>query len=72
MLDNFFKSLKEDAPRELVRIVHYGDSQIEGDRMTEYLRYRLQKKFGGCGVGTVPPTEIKGIRSSLVNNSPIL
>ena len=65
VLDNFFASLQREASNQLVRIVHYGDSQIEGDRMTEYLRNRLQKKFGGCGVGTVPPTEIKGIRSTI-------
>ena len=37
-----------------VRIMHYGDSQIEGDRITSFLRNRLQKKFGGMGVGMVP------------------
>jgi len=35
VLDKFFASLQKDAPNELVRIVHYGDSQIEGNRMTE-------------------------------------
>ncbi|MDR0711768.1 MAG: hypothetical protein LBF67_05445 [Prevotellaceae bacterium] len=39
--------------RELVRILHYGDSQLEADRMTRYLRNELQKEFGGGGVGYV-------------------
>jgi hypothetical protein len=39
--------------RELVRILHYGDSQLEADRMTMYLRTQLQKEFGGGGVGYV-------------------
>ncbi|MDR1416974.1 MAG: hypothetical protein LBJ57_06110 [Prevotellaceae bacterium] len=39
--------------RELVRILHYGDSQLEADRMTMYLRGQLQKEFGGGGVGYV-------------------
>ncbi|MDR3367013.1 MAG: hypothetical protein LBO71_08635 [Prevotellaceae bacterium] len=39
--------------RELVRILHYGDSQLEADRVTAYLRDRLQQEFGGGGVGYV-------------------
>ncbi len=38
-----------------VRILHFGDSQIEGDRVSSYLRTRLQKEFGGAGVGLVSP-----------------
>lgn len=66
VLDNFFNALKSlDTKPELIRIVHYGDSQIEGDRISEYLRNRFQTKFGGCGVGMVPVTEIKNIRSTM-------
>jgi len=36
-----------------LRIIHYGDSQIENDRMTSLLRLRLQKAFGGYGCGLV-------------------
>ena len=38
----------------VLRVLHYGDSQIENDRMTALLRYRLQRIFGGSGVGMVP------------------
>jgi hypothetical protein len=35
------------------RILHFGDSQIENNRMTALIRYRLQKHFGGSGTGLV-------------------
>jgi len=48
----FFQSLyKLKDAHDLIRILHYGDSQIEGDRITGFLRYKLQAKFGGSGVG---------------------
>lgn len=37
-----------------VRVIHFGDSQIEGDRMTNFIRNELQKKFGGQGSGLHP------------------
>lgn len=36
-----------------LRIVHYGDSQIENDRMTSLIRQNFQKVFGGYGCGIV-------------------
>ncbi len=44
----------ENAKNEKVRIIHYGDSQIEEDRMSNYLRAAVQDTFGGYGVGLVP------------------
>ena len=44
----------EGAKDKKVRIIHYGDSQIEEDRMSSYLRAALQEKFGGYGVGLLP------------------
>lgn len=37
-----------------IRILHYGDSQIEMDRMSSRLRHYFQRKFGGGGVGMMP------------------
>ena len=37
-----------------VRILHYGDSQIEGDRITATIRNYMQKKYGGKGIGFLP------------------
>lgn len=41
-------------PHNKLRIMHYGDSQLEGDRITSVLRERLQSIFGGGGVGLIP------------------
>ncbi len=37
-----------------VRVAHYGDSQIELDRISQDLREALQVKFGGRGTGMFP------------------
>ena len=50
ILYSFFKKL-DNAKTKKVRIMHYGDSQIEADRITSRLRERLQKEFGGYGAG---------------------
>ena len=41
-----------------LRIMHYGDSQLEGDRITAYLRNKLQSQFGGSGPGLVAVADI--------------
>jgi alginate O-acetyltransferase complex protein AlgI len=38
-----------------IRIMYYGDSQLEGDRITSYLRLSLQKEYGGTGPGLILP-----------------
>jgi alginate O-acetyltransferase complex protein AlgI len=38
-----------------IRIMYYGDSQIEGDRISSYLRMALRKKYGGTGPGLFLP-----------------
>lgn len=55
LLQRFF-SAAEDANTgsRPLRILHYGDSQLENDRMTSLLRFRVQKVFGGSGCGMVP------------------
>jgi len=50
-LARFFQKLHEDST---ARVMHYGDSQIEGDRITSYIRNKLQVKFGGTGLGLRP------------------
>lgn len=51
---------------QLIRALHLGDSQIEGDRITSYLRERFQRQFGGCGLGLVPITEPFDSRNNLM------
>ena len=46
----FFEKLQRASSRK-VRVMHYGDSQIEADRISGRLRERLQKEFGGNGAG---------------------
>ena len=52
-LDAFFEKMQNAGNRHL-RIMHYGDSQIECDRISGILRQEFQEEFGGCGVGLVP------------------
>lgn len=52
-LDGLWETLQQASTRH-VRIMHYGDSQIECDRITSLLRQRFQDEFGGTGVGLVP------------------
>lgn len=53
-----FKELRQlSSNKDLIRIMHYGDSQIEGDRITSYIRFKMQQKFGGQGVGLIPASQ---------------
>ncbi len=56
-MNRFFAAL-DNAKNKKVRIMHYGDSQIEADRITSYLRNELQKKFGGYGTGMFPIIQV--------------
>lgn len=51
-LARFFSVLKQ-SNKNKIRILHFGDSQIEGDRMTSFIRERMQEKFGGLGPGFI-------------------
>lgn len=51
--DPVFRQM-EGATDHLVRVVHYGDSQIELDRISQDLREALQERFGGSGTGLFP------------------
>jgi hypothetical protein len=51
----FFRELAESlVNKQGIHILHYGDSQLEGDRITDYLRSRFQAEFGGSGPGILP------------------
>jgi len=49
-LNSFYDALKNSNSKK-IRIAHFGDSGIEGDLITADLRERLQKIYGGRGVG---------------------
>ena len=58
-LHAFFTKLKNVASQKgKISILHYGDSQIEGDRMTSYIRQKIQNQFGGNGPGLVPAVNV--------------
>lgn len=52
-LAKFYAAI-DHARTHPVRVVHYGDSQIEEDRMTLSIRRALQERYGGGGVGLIP------------------
>ena len=52
-LQGFLDSL--NYPAGQIRVMYYGDSQIEGDRFTSYLRYALRKRHAGTGPGLFLP-----------------
>jgi alginate O-acetyltransferase complex protein AlgI len=52
-LQGFNDSLRYS--RGQLRVMYYGDSQIEGDRITSYLRNTLRKGHGGTGPGLFLP-----------------
>ncbi|MBQ0015824.1 MAG: hypothetical protein KBT04_02430 [Bacteroidales bacterium] len=53
--------------KRTIRILHYGDSQIEMDRLTNRIRAAMQHQFGGGGPGLQPFAPI--IRSATVQHS---
>ena len=76
--DDLFAAM-ERAKKEqrVIRVLHYGDSQIEMDRMSDRLRTHLQERFGGGGPGLIPFATIIPSRSvnqysrgGLVHQSP--
>ncbi len=51
-LHDFFRNAEEAKKAgKTIRVLHMGDSQIEGDRITRYIRESLQERFGGSGPG---------------------
>lgn len=54
--DRFFLHLElAELDSTVVHIVHYGDSQLEEDRISATIREDLQDEFGGAGPGMMPP-----------------
>lgn len=54
VMDGVFSALEQQSQTEMLHILHYGDSQIELDRISGYFRQALQEQFGGYGVGLLP------------------
>lgn len=73
-LGAFYASLAESG-QKVVRVVHYGDSQIEEDRMSQQIREALQNRYGGQGCGLMPLAQTipnKTVKQQLrMNNRPV-
>lgn len=54
----FFEKLERLSREGRVRILHFGDSQIESHRISGYLNRRFQQRYGGSGPGWVPVVEV--------------
>ena len=54
---------------ENVRVLHFGDSQLEGDRITMQLRDAYQREYGGTGFGYVALEPLVAPSSLAFNNS---
>lgn len=56
--DGFFEQIQTaKSLQKVIRILHYGDSQIELDRISFNLRKYFQEKFGGGGPGLLPAVQ---------------
>ena len=51
LLYPFFRTVHQNR---LVRVLHYGDSQIEADRISSTIRNHFQMLYGGRGPGFLP------------------
>jgi hypothetical protein len=73
ILNDFFETLhyleKNKGKDTLVRVLHFGDSQLEGDRITTNLRDRFQDQFGGCGTGILNIVDKMNSKLSIVQNT---
>ena len=67
--EDFVKKLHDKLSQRSCRILHYGDSKIEGDRITAYLRNGLQILYGGTGPGYFPIKTPYGQRSIVIQTS---
>jgi len=66
-LYSFYKKLsKVNDLKQPLRIMHFGDSQLEGDRISGVIRENLQTLFGGCGVGFLPISETNTGRLNVI------
>ena len=66
--DDLFYTLEHAREnKKIYRVMHYGDSQIEMDRITSVLRQRMQEMFGGSGPSMI--SAVKRISSISLTQS---
>lgn len=67
--ERLLATIKSKLNKPACRIIHYGDSQLEGDRISGYLRNRLQGIYGGNGPGFIPIKQVYDQISAVVTPS---
>lgn len=68
-LYSFYHKLGDlNSLKKPLRILHFGDSQLEGDRISGVIRENLQTLFGGCGVGFIPISETNTGRLNVIKH----
>ena len=65
----FIDRIRKNLQSDQCRIIHYGDSQLEGDRISGYLRNRFQGLYGGSGPGFIPIVQVYDQISANVTHS---
>jgi len=67
-IKNTFATIEaiENKQYRKLRIVHLGDSHIQADIETDYIRQSFQNKFGNAGLGFVFPYKMAGTNGSLL------
>ncbi len=69
-LQAFFALLRgAKYKKNQIRIMHYGDSQIERGRITSFIRHKLQQRFGGRGPGLMPAIQPYGEHYSVTQSN---
>lgn len=69
LLWSLFRKLSHARSKQ-VRIMHFGDSQIEGDHISSTIRSHFQEDFGGFGAGMLPLVLPFGSVSVRIDGSP--
>lgn len=68
-LNSFFESIRKSGEgNQPIRIIHYGDSQIEEDRISLTLRNKFQERFGGKGSGFFSLGNLNNSSFSVINS----
>ena len=69
LLFPFFRALDQMHFRNKpLRILHYGDSQIEADRITSTIRNHIHKNHGGQGIGFLPIVPVANVAITFQRN----
>lgn len=71
-----FRAMEQagQSANRVAHVLHYGDSQIEGDRISCLLRDSLQALFGGGGPGLLPllqPISARSVGQTLTDTVPM-